>query len=186
MEKSQIEIAKELGIENAEALTAAQLAKAIKAVQGKLEVFNALKLKAEGLGIVFPEDITEEALLAEISATEEAIEAQRVVDEFNEKAHALIDGTIGYERFEELSAEELVEYLKSKITDEASGLEVEVSGKTDKTIKFKGIEYGFVTTAPASFRFMGFVKTQEEWIADDDAMELMVSGNLSYVKPIKK
>lgn len=186
MEKSQIEIAKEIGIENAESLTAAQLAKAIKAAKGKLEAFNALKLKAEGLGIVFPEDITEEDLLAEISATEEAFEAQRIVDEFNEKAHALIDGTIGYERFEELSAEELTEYLESKMTDEASEIEVEVSGKTDKTIKFKGIDYGFSAAAPASFRFMGFVKTQEEWIADDDAMDLMVSGNLSYVKPIKK
>lgn len=186
MEKSQIEIAKELGIENAESLTAAQLKKAIDVAKGKLEAFNALKLKAQVLGIVFPEDITEEDLLAEISATEEAFEAQRILDEFTEKAHALIDGTIGFERFEELSAEELVDYLKSKMTDEASEIEVEVSGKTDKTIKFKGIDYGFVATAPASFRFMGFVKTQEEWIADDDAMELMVSGNLSYVKPVKK
>lgn len=186
MEKSQIEIAKELGIENAETLTAAQLKKAINAAKGKLEVFNVLKLKAEGLGIVFPEDITEEDLAAEILATEEAIEAQQLVDEFNEKAHVLIEGTIGFERFEELSAEDLVDYLKSKMTTEASEIEVEVSGKTDKTVKFKGIEYGFSAAAPASFRFMGFVKTQEEWIADNDTMELMVSGNLSYVKPIKK
>lgn len=186
MEKSQIEIAKELGIENAEALTAAQLAKAIKAAQGKLKAFNQLRLKAQGLGIEFPEDITEEDLLAKISATEEAIEAQRIIDEFNEKAHALIEGTIGYERFEELSAEELVEFLNSKMTNEASEIEVVISGKTEKTFKFKGIEYGFTATAPASFRFMGFVKTHEEWIADNDAMDLMVSGNLSYVKPIKK
>lgn len=186
MEKSQIEIAKELGIENAESLTVAQLKKAIDAAKGKLEASNALKLKAKGLGIVFPENITEEDLLAEISPTEESIEAQRIVDEFNKKARTLIEGTIGFERFEELSTEELVEYLNSKITDEASEIEVEISGKTDKTFKFKGIEYGFTATAPASFRFMGFVKTQEQWIADDDAMELMVSGNLSYVKPVKK
>lgn len=186
MDKKPLEIAKKLGIENAESLTPAQLKKAIEAAQGKQESFNELKLKAEGLGIVFPEDITEEDLAAEILATEEAIEAQQLVDEFNKKAHTLIEGTIGFERFEELSAEDLAEYLKSKMTTEASEIEVVASGKTDKTIKFKDVEYGFAANAPASFRFMGFVKTQEEWIADKDTMELMVSGNLSYVKPIKK
>lgn len=182
-----LNIAKELGIENAESLTAAQLNKAISAAQGKIEAFNALKSKAEGLGIVFPEDITEEDLSAEILATEEAIKAQQLVDEFNKKAHVLIEGTIGFERFEELTADELAEFLKSKLTTAALEIEVVADGKTDKTVTRKnGIEYGFHPTAPASFRFMGCVKTQEEWIADEDAMDLMISGNLSYVKPIKK
>jgi len=186
MDKKSLEIAKELGIENAESLTAAQLTKAISVAQGKIEAFTALKMKAKDLGIVFPEDITEEDLAAEILATEEAIEAQQLVDEFNKKAHVLIEGTIGFERFEELSAEDLAEYLKSQMTTDALEIEVVADGKTDKTIKFKDVEYGFAANAPASFRFMGFVKTQEEWIADKDAMDLMISGNLSYVKPIKK
>jgi hypothetical protein len=220
MQKTLLEIAKELGIENAEALTTPQLKKAVESEQKKIAAFDTLKLRAKGLGIEFSEDITEEDLNAEILAAEEVLEAQRLVDEYNEKADALIVATIGFEAFEKLSAdeitesqntvsefnqkaksfieglidfgefetlsvEELIASLKTK--PEVSNIEVVLDGKTDKTYKAKnGILYGFSATAPGSFRFMSIVKTQEEWIADDDAMDLMVSGNLSYVKPLKK
>jgi hypothetical protein len=221
MNKNELLIkAKELGIENAEALTAPQLKIAVENAQNKIAVFDALKLKATGLGIVFSEDITEEDLNAEILATEEVIEAQRLVDEFNEKVHALIEATIGYDNFERLSADEISEgqkvmsefYQKAKsfiegvidfgefealsveeliaslkTKSEASNIEVVFNGKTDKTFKSgNGREYQFSEKAPGEFRFAGVVKTQSEWIEDEDAMEIMVSGNLSYVKPLKK
>lgn len=53
-------------------------------------------------------------------------------------------------------------------------------------IEINGTFYAFRKTAPARFNFAGANKTQEEWLQDKDAMELLVLGNSSFVKPIKK
>nr|WP_315245140.1 hypothetical protein [uncultured Flavobacterium sp.] len=218
MEKTNLEIAKELGINNPESLTAAQLKKAIADVNEKNKAFELLKEKAKEIGIVFSEDIAFEDLAAEVEAAEEAIEDQKKVGLFNEKAHIVIDATVGFDSFNSSSPEELLEalvnfYKKTQVLidatvgDESFGslsseellsllqskssivtteeLEI-VSGKTDETISLNGIDYQFSEKAPESFKFMGVIRTQKEWITDSDAMELMISGNLSYVKPLKK
>lgn len=218
MEKTNLDIAKELGINNPESLTAAQLKKAIADVNEKNKSFELLKEKAKELGIVFSEDIAFEDLTEEVQSAEEAIEELKIVDLFNKKAHVLIDATVGFEKFESLSPEELFEalgvfYKKTQVLidatvgDESFGslsseelfdllqskstiitteeLEV-VSGKTDETISLHGVDYQFSEKAPESFKFMGVIQTQKEWIKDLDSMELMISGNLSYVKPFKK
>ncbi|NRT11519.1 hypothetical protein [Flavobacterium sp. 14A] len=51
---------------------------------------------------------------------------------------------------------------------------------------FNGSTYGFKKTAPARFNFLGVNRSQEEWIQDKDAMELLISGNSSFVKLLKK
>jgi hypothetical protein len=220
MDKNLLEKANKLGIENAESYTVPQLKKIIEAKEKDITAFSELKLKADGLGIVYPEDITQEVLNELVLAAEDAIESQRIVDEFNEKSHVLIEATIGYDNFEKFSVDEISEGVKTiklfsekakefieglidfgkfeilsvedliasvKSNSELSEIEVVSDGKTDKTYKAKnGIEYGFSATAPASFRFAGFVKNQSEWIEDLESMDLMVSGNLSYVKPLKK
>ena len=53
-------------------------------------------------------------------------------------------------------------------------------------IEINGSFYGFKKTAPARFNFLGTNRTQEEWLQDKDAMELLVLGNSSFVKPLKK
>jgi len=220
MDKNLLDKANKLGIENAESYTAPQLKKIIEAAELDISAFGELKLKADGLGITYSEGVTKADLDELVLAAEDAIESQRIVDEFNSKSHALIQATIGYDNFEKLtvdeislaakqiseftqkakafiegvidfgnfeklSVDELIASLKSKT--ELSEIEVVIDGKTDKSYKAKnGIEYGFSATAPASFRFMGYVKTQAEWIDDKESMDLMVSGNLSYVKPLKK
>ena len=180
MDKTQIQIAKDLGIENADNLSATQLKKAIEIAQSKKNTLETLKLKATQLGIVFSDDVTEDVLKVLVE------DAVKIEDDKSVKIFALIEATIGFEKFESLSAEDLVEYLKTKQLVTNVDTEVVISKKTDKTITINSIEYGFYEKAPESFKFMGVIKTQEEWIEDVEAMNLMVSGNLSYVKPLKK
>jgi hypothetical protein len=49
-----------------------------------------------------------------------------------------------------------------------------------------GSLYAFRKSAPARFNFLGTNRTQEEWLQDEVAMELLIAGNSSFVKPIKK
>jgi hypothetical protein len=49
-----------------------------------------------------------------------------------------------------------------------------------------GSLYAFKKSAPARFNFLGTNRTQEEWLQDEVAMELLIAGNSSFVKPIKK
>lgn len=219
MEKTLLEIAKDLGIENAEALTAAQLKKAVAAAQAKLEETNTFKKEAEALGIdldEYPEadwlKIIQDAkfeleFLADLKKKAEELgitiegltpggimlairkEEERLQEEKAEVQDAVLAALSEYLGIDikSLDVDGVKAFLAEKETKEASTIEVVSDGKTDKAYKASnGIEYGFSASAPGSFRFMGIVKTQEEWISDHDAMDLMVSGNLSYVKPLKK
>ncbi|CAL2105494.1 hypothetical protein T190115A13A_160027 [Tenacibaculum sp. 190524A02b] len=68
------------------------------------------------------------------------------------------------------------------------GVNEEKSSKNSTHESFeddKGYKYGFSDRTPTSFRFNGIVKTQEEWLKDQDAMEMLVFGNCTYIKKIK-
>lgn len=181
-----LKIAQELGIENAEALTASQLKKAVEAAQAKSERLNALKVAAVELGIAH-EGLSEEELntavgvaLGEKLATDLAEQAAAA----SEEVLAILSEYLGVPDIRSLSVEEVKLLLDGKSTAEASGLEtvVEEEGKTEESFKAKnGKEYVFTPDAPAAFRCLGVAKTQKEWLEDTDSMELLVAGNLTFL-----
>jgi hypothetical protein len=215
----------ELGIENAESLTAAQLKIAIAAAEKKLADSDALKGKAVSLGIE-TEGKTYDELAVEVQEAElkletsvalrekakalEIVEADDLTDETlevvvayiekykamaNEEAREtevseMLSEFLGVEDVYALSKEEIKELLAKKEAEKASGLEVVVErvidGKTDESFAVNGKDYVFTDDAPGTFRYLGQRRTQKEWIADSDALELMVAGKLSFVKPLKK
>jgi hypothetical protein len=59
---------------------------------------------------------------------------------------------------------------------------VSKSEPTDGTIEINGSMYTFKKTTPERFNFLGTNKTQDEWLQDKDAMELLVLCNSSFVK----
>jgi len=54
------------------------------------------------------------------------------------------------------------------------------------TIFYNGREYGFAASAPDRFNFLGQNRSLAEWLADEDAMELLIAGKNSFVTQIKK
>lgn len=80
MSKDLINKAKELGIENAEALTPKQLEKAVKTAQDKLDASAELKAKAESLGLE-TEGKSDDELAEAITEAESKLEALKVLRE---------------------------------------------------------------------------------------------------------
>lgn len=180
-----VEKAKAFGVEFTEETTNEALA----ALVISAEEWQNLVLKAEALGIESVEGLSNAELAQLILATENS-NLGEIKDALAEKLQALGD-VLGITDASDLTPEELTTKASEKLaalqgaekTEEA----VEVKGRTDKTYKSKsGKEFRFKEKAPAAFRFLGKLQTQEVWIADEEAMELMVLGNLSYVEQIKK
>ncbi len=185
MSQELLDKAKSLGV-NAEGLTEAQLKKAIAAAE-KLaseaaEASSLLREKAKGFGIS-TEDKSDVEIAEEITDFEATVEATKKAFLFSEKLNLLVD-FLQIENFENLSPEELKELLDKKATETANSLEVtetEVDGKTSESFEFEGKEFVFAEDAPGSFRYFGKLQTQEEWIRDKTAMELMISTKVSYI-----
>ena len=181
-----LKIAQELGIENAEALTASQLKKAIEGAQAKAERLNALKAAAVELGIAH-EDLTEEELTTAVGvALDEKLAADLAEQTAaaSEEVLAILSDYLGVADIRSLSVEDVQILLNKKSTAEASELEtvVEEEGKTDDSFTAQnGKEYVFTPDAPAAFRCLGVAKTQKEWLEDTESMELLVAGNLSFL-----
>lgn len=180
-----VEKAKSFGVEFTEETTNEALALLVSSA----EEWQNLVVKAEALGIESIEGLSNTELSHLILATENSI-LEDVKEKLIERLNSLAS-VLGIENAWELTPEELTVKASEKLaalqgaekTEEA----VEVKGRTDKTYKSKsGKEYRFKEKAPAAFRFLGKLQTQEAWIADEEAMELMVLGNLSYVEQIKK
>lgn len=179
-------IALELGIENAESLTAAQLKKAVAAAKAKAERLNALKTAAVDLGIE-SEGLSEEELN---TAVKVALDEKLAKDLEEQTAAAsvevlaILSEYLGVEDISTLSVEEVKALLDEKSTTAAAEIEtvIEEEGKTDESFTAEnGNEYVFTPDAPAVFRCFGIAKTQKEWLEDKDSMELLVSGNLSFL-----
>lgn len=83
--------------------------------------------------------------------------------------------------FEKVNLKDLNKVIKAKVTIDEPTQEVETGRFTD-SFAFGDRNFVFSKKAPAKFRFAGVVKTQEEWVKDKEAMELMISGNIAYVK----
>lgn len=94
---------------------------------------------------------------------------------------------LGVEDLEALTKEEVKTLLAEKEaattnTTEKVEKEVVVEGRTEKAFEASnGNKYVFTEDAPAKFRYLGILRTQEEWIADKDSMELMIAGSLSFL-----
>jgi hypothetical protein len=193
-----LKIAQELGIENAESLTAAQLKKAVaaaqakkdeeaKVVQDKLDASAYLKKVAEDLEIS-TEGLSDEEITAAIEA-----EGAKLLEEKQAQVHEEIMATLseylGVPDVRSLDLETVKSLLADKETEAASPLEVIVAddetieeGKTDASFTdSKGREWVFADDAPAGFRCLGIERTQAEWMEDSDSMELFVEGDLSFL-----
>jgi hypothetical protein len=181
-----LKIAQELGIENAESLTAPQLKKAVEAAQAKAERLNALKTAAVELGIE-SEGLSEEELTTAVGV---ALDEKLTKDlgeqtaAASEEVLAILSEYLGVDDIRTLSVEEVELLLTEKETATASELEtvVEEEGKTEESFTARnGKEYVFTPDAPAAFRCLGVAKTQKEWLDDTESMELLVAGNLSFL-----
>lgn len=187
MSEDLIKTAQELGIENAESLTASQLKKAVEAAQKAKEASENLKLVAEKLEIT-TEGLTDE----EISAAIEA-EGAKLLEEkqaqVQEEILATLSEYLGVDDIRSLDIETVKTLLAEKETAEASPLEVIVAddatieeGKTDESYTdSKGREWVFADDAPAGFVCLGIGRTQKQWMEDVDSMELFVEGDLSFL-----
>lgn len=189
--------AKELGINDVETPTYAQLKKMVSAKEAENKARTELEKKAEELGIDH-ENVSNEDLQSAIDA-----ELQRIQQEQNDQEAekirqdkiAFLAEHLGIEDFENTSIEELKSAVLTRdesLVKEATAnqtpvvgaeeVSASVEGKSEKTFTAQnGKEYQFSKDAPAAFRYAGALKTQKEWIEDADAMQLMVSGNLSYL-----
>jgi hypothetical protein len=173
--------AKELGIENAGNLTPSQLKKAVDNAKLKQDTFNALKLRAIEFGIDI-EGLSEEAIFKVVE------EAESIAKEIKKQARdtemlAFLSEYLGITDIGVLSQEEVKELLNERLSKESQGIEVITTqeGKCFESFTVNGKDYVFSDDAPAAFRYLGQHKTQEEWIADSDSIELMVAGNLSFL-----
>lgn len=191
-------IAIELGIEKVESLTAAQLKKAVaaaqkakeeeaKADQDKLDASAELKRVADALEIE-TEGLTDEEIKAAIDAEGAKLLEQKQA-QVHEEIMAELSAYLGVDDVRGLDLETVKTLLAEKETEAASPLEVIVAdddtieeGKTDESYTdSKGREWVFAADAPAGFRCLGIERTQAEWMADADSMELFVEGDLSFL-----
>lgn len=142
-----------------------------------IEKAKAIGVETEG---VSPEELAQIVEDAEALAVEVAKHAR------DAELLALLSEFLGIQDIDSLSKDEVVALLKEKEEAQVAGIETEakvvVEGKTDESVKASnGLEYAFHEEAPASFRYLGQFKTQKEWIADQDAIDLMVAGKLSFL-----
>jgi hypothetical protein len=184
MSKELIIKAKELGIENAEALTASQLKKAIEKAESIIADENAVIAKATSLDLE-----TEGKTIAELNEAieeTEALAAEIHLNARNTEIIAYLAEYLGVDDIDSLTKEEVQQLIAekeaAKETETEEEVEVVQEGKTDEAYKASnGKKYVFTEDAPARFRYLGVLKTQKEWIADKDSIELMVAGNLSFL-----
>ena len=47
-----------------------------------------------------------------------------------------------------------------------------------------GVKWGFTKRTPDKFRFNGVIKSQAEWLQDEDAMEMLIYGNSMYINQL--
>lgn len=186
MSKELIVKAKELGIENAESLSVAQLKKAIEAAEKQVAELAGYKALAIELGLS-TEGLDDTALIVAVNAAlEEKKHAEIAAQSAAAQAEvlAILSEYLGVDDITALSKEEVIALLEKKQSEEASDETVVAAdeGKTDESfIAENGKEYVFTKDAPAAFRCLGVGKTQKEWMEDKDSMNLLIAGNLSFL-----
>jgi hypothetical protein len=101
------------------------------------------------------------------------------------------------------AAEKAVETAEKELED-FTGVKIQQSSPAAKTVttekpkqkvakatadgvfEFSGSNYAFKNSTPGRFNFLGKNQSQEEWLQDPVAMELLITGNSSFVKLLKK
>ncbi|MEZ0182640.1 hypothetical protein AB9T89_10370 [Flavobacterium oncorhynchi] len=174
-----IQNAKVFGIET-EGKSVKQLTEEINAAAYLASLIEKAKLIGVETEGVAPEELAQIIEDAETLAAEVAKHAR------DAELLALLSEFLGIQDIDILSKDEVVALLKEKEAGQAAGIETKativVDGKTDESAKASnGLEYVFHEEAPASFRYLGQFKSQKEWIADQDAIDLMVAGKLSFL-----
>ncbi|MBC7847247.1 MAG: hypothetical protein H7Y10_12220 [Flavobacterium sp.] len=177
--------ATELGIENAEALSPSQLKKAIAKAEKEVVVIPETT-QEDTAEIVVPETTQEEI---QEETPESIVPGVSDEDAFMLARQAEIVSTmsriLGIDDIDTLSLEEveaILEKYKNGVTiNDIPVVDAEELGRTSNSFACKGKEYIFHEDSPAAFRYLGQFRTQEEWMSDEDAMELMVAGNLSFL-----
>lgn len=149
----------------------------------KLEASSYLRKVAKALEIEYPDGISDEDLTILINEEgEKLVQAKSL--QLQEGIVDMLSEYLGVEDVRLLSVDEVEALLEAKgenvlatleTTDEESGKSTEVYTDT------KGREFVFTDDAPAAFRCFGVERTQEEWMADKDSMELFVEGDLSFL-----
>lgn len=190
--------AKSLGIKDVETPSYNQLKKIVSAKEAELAHREELEARADELGLDH-ENVETPVLEAAIKEEEARIAQEAAAGQESDLYKEMVDVLSEHlgEDLKGTSAEALKALLEARdhqlVVDAVasakkgeSGSEKEVDdankGKTDKAFKAQsGKEYQFSKDAPAAFRYMGALKTQEEWMEDAVSMQLMVSGNLSYL-----
>lgn len=142
-----------------------------------IETAKTFGIDTEGLNV--------EQLKAAIkkAKAEKVAELTVTVTDTKTAFEALLEDATAEVKAEALQKIELAERALAEFTGEPL---VKSSDLVSGEIELNGSYYAFKKTAPARFNFLGANKTQEEWLQDKDVMELLISGNSSFVKLIKK
>lgn len=149
--------AQTLGIKDAGQMSYNELRKAVATVKKRVKMGQ----KAQSYGI----DYTD----MDLDALEEAVNKAEKTEKLLAKAEGLGIELTGEETLEELEAK-----VKAATADVADVY-------TDKN----GNKWAFVERTPKKFRFNDVIKSQKEWLKDSEAMEQMIAGGLSWLKPYK-
>ena len=147
-----------LGIKDAEKLNFNDLRKAVATVKKR----QKLEQKAQGFGIDYS--------AMDLATLEEAVNKAEKL----EKAFAQAEG-LGIE----LTGEETLEELEAKVKAATADVADVYKAKN-------GSKWAFTDRTPKKFRYNDVIKSQKEWLKDSDAMEQMIAGGLSWLKPYKK
>ncbi|MEO8532844.1 MAG: hypothetical protein ABI441_03805 [Flavobacterium sp.] len=146
-----------------------------------------LRKVAKALEIDYPEGISDEGLTDLINAEgEKLVQAKSL--QLQEEIVDMLSEYLGVEDVRNLTVDEVEALLEAKGEDITATLEstdVDSGKSAEAYTDSKGREFVFTDDAPAAFRCFGIERTQEEWMADKDAMELFVEGDLSFLT-IKK
>lgn len=70
--------------------------------------------------------------------------------------------------------------------EEEEEQEPPVASEPREYFEYNGSKYRFKKSAPERFNFLLQNKTKEEWLQDDDAMELLISGDSHLIIKIKE
>lgn len=150
--------AQTLGIKDVEQMSYNELRSAVATVKKRIK----LEQKAQSYGIVYTD--------MDLDALEAAVNRAEKIEKLFTKAEGL-----GIE----LTGEETLEELEAKVKEATADVADVYTAKN-------GSQWAFAERTPKKFRYNDVIKSQKEWLKDSDAMEEMIAGGLSWLKPYKK
>lgn len=174
-----IKKANELGVKDAQSFKEKdlkalvnKLEKEVKIRLDLLEKFKENDIDIDGLESYSTDDL--------ITAWKEREQEMLDQDELNQKINLLTE-YLGFD-YQLITLEELRDSLSQKEFVAKEMVQEVVCEKFKAPFKVFGREYVFCETAPEYFRFADVVKSQQQWVKDKDSMEMMVSGEVSFIK----